>query len=373
MDWPIVYNSLWVLVILIIWFVLLHNAKPKLAMNNASLNTSVANPKIFIILFILVCVLGLHRWDTYHMPLYWSNNNFEAHFEPFHIWIVENIAHDSILLYRIIVFGLTSILFISAARHLHDFTNNFVLATCLFVFDSVFCEMRGTIGVMVMMLGFIILLEQERGRLLRIIVAMVLISASYFMHRSMLLAIALSFLALIKFDKKSIIVGSWIAFPFLIPIVDALLNNVLSGVVDLSFADEMNLSSSVEAYGTQERMATNVNGIIADIITKLPIYLTFVYLSIRIGFQKIKVDKVHSFLFRMYYIMMYVGALFSFIETSSWIAIRISVMALYPLPFLISKVWEREEPGSKWVKWIVCLAIFACVFSFTYRIYLWSK
>lgn len=373
MEWSIVYNPLWVVGVFAIWIVLLYYAKPKMAIINSSLNEVVVNSKLFVLMFFLVCVLGLHRWDTYHLPLYWINNNFETHFEPFHIWIVENIAHDSILVYRLIVFGITSILYIFISKYLNDFTNNFVLATCLFILDSMFCEMRGTIGIMVMMLGFVILLKQDRITIFRTVTALALISASYFMHRSMSLGIVLAVLALFKFNKKTFIIGSWIAFPFLIPLVDTLLNNVLTGVVDLSFGDEMKLSTSVENYGNQEQMNSNINGIISDIITKFPLYLTFLYLSIRIGFQKIKMDRVHSYLFRLYYIMMYVGALFSFIETSSWIAIRISVMAIYPLPFLLSRTWAVEKPGNNWVRWIVRLSIFACVFNFTYRIYLWNK
>lgn len=373
MEWSLIFNPLWVLFVFVVWVVLVLNAKPLRVISCPSQNINVNRKWIFILFFLVVCVLGLHRWDTYHMPLYWMNDNFTSHFEPFHVWLVENVAHDSILLYRLLVFGTTSVLYLYSAKYLDDFTNNFCFATCLFVVDSMFCEMRGTIGVMTMMLGFILLLNQKKFLGIHTIIAALLLYGSFFMHKSMPFGLALAAIALFKFDRKSIIIGSWIAFPFLIPVVDALLNNVLNGMFDLSFGDEMGLSRSVDDYGNQDRMVSNINGLIADLITNIPLYLSFLYLSIRIGFRQIKMDRTHSYLFRLYYIMTYVGALFSFIETSSWIAIRISVMAIYPLPFLMSRVWSQEENHNKWVTWIVRLAIFACVFNFVYRIYLWSK
>lgn len=88
MEWSLIFNPLWVLFVFAVWVVLVLNAKPLRVISCPSQNINVNRKWIFILFFLVVCVLGLHRWDTYHMPLYWMNDNFTSHFEPFHVWLV---------------------------------------------------------------------------------------------------------------------------------------------------------------------------------------------------------------------------------------------------------------------------------------------
>lgn len=325
----------------------------------------------FILLFLFITVMGLHRWDTYHMAEWWPNHYF-SHFEPFHMWIINTFAYDSYFVYRLIVFGITGVLFCKLAKQLGDFNNNFCLITTLFLVDSMFSEMRGTIGVMVMIYGSAHLLKETNSANIKSFLWLVVIGSSLFMHRSMLLTLLLAAIAFFIPLNKTVIKLSWILFPLSVIVTKQIINYFLAGGFDLSFGDDMQLEDKALMYIGDKKLSRSIIGQITNLLTNLPLYLSFFYLSKKVGFSELYLDKVHSFLFRLFYICVYVASLLSFVETSTWLVVRINVIALYPLPFILTKVWNHEEFASRWTKAIILCSVITVVFSMSYRIYIWS-
>lgn len=371
MTFPTTYSSSWVIIIFAIWIYMMIKSRPLITWRNPSMNEGMNWRITFILLFLFITVMGLHRWDTYHMAEWWPIHYF-SHFEPFHMWIIKTFAYDNYFVYRLIVFGITGVLFCKLAKSLDDFNNNFCLISTLFLVDSMFSEMRGTIGIMVMIFGAAHLLKESDSISIRPIFWLIVIGSSFFMHRSMSLTLFLAAIAYFIPLNKRIIKLSWILFPLLVIVTKQIINYFLAGGFDLSFGDEMQLADKAQMYVGDQKMNRTIIGQITNFIEYLPLYISFFYLSKRVGFGEVCLDKVHSYLFRLFYICVYAASLLSFVETSTWLVVRICVIALYPLPFILSRVWKYEEFASKWTKAILLCGIFSVVFSMSYRIYIWS-
>lgn len=371
MTWPIIYNTNWVIIVFIIWVIMMLMSHPKVTFINPHLNYGQIWRKFFIILFLFVTITGLHRWDTYHMAAWWPTHTFH-HFEPFHLWIINTFAYNSYFLYRLIVFGFTGILFWILAKRLDNYSNNFYLATTLFLVDSMFSEMRGTIGVMVMVWGLSVLVKQRESISMKKFILLIIIASTYFMHRSMLLTLLLAFVALVISINKKTIVISWFLFPLFVILANILLNSYLSGGFDLSFGDELQMDEKATLYASGARMERTLIGKISNFVEYSPLYLSFFYLSKEIGNKKVILDKSHYYLFKLFYVCVYVASILSFVETSTWLFVRINVVALYPLPFVMAKVWDQEKRSSLWTKLIIIMGCISTVFSLSYRLYIWN-
>lgn len=370
MTFPINYSYTWVIIILLLWVYMMIKSRPFTTLRTPSLNVTLTWKKQFILFFLFITIMGLHRWDTYHMAGWWPVHYF-SHFEPFHLWIINTFAYDSYFTYRIIVFGIAGVLFCMLAKTLDDFTNNFCLACTLFLVDSMFSEMRGTIGIVVMFFGIAYLLKQNHLFTVKSILWLVVICSSFFMHRSMSLTLLLVAIAyFIPLNKKTIIF-SWLLFPFFIAVTNYIINYFLAGGFDLSFGDEMQLADKAQMYAGDQKMGRTIVGQLTNFIAYLPLYLSFFYLSKKVGYGEINLDRVHSYFFRVFYVCVYTASLLNFVETSTWLVVRISVIALYPLPFLLSRIWSHELYASRWTKAIIYSSIIAVVFSMLYRIYIW--
>lgn len=370
MAFPINYSYTWVIIILCIWVYMMIKSKPFTTLRTPSLNVVLTWKIQFILLFLFITVMGLHRWDTYHMAQWWPTQYF-SHFEPFHLWIINAFAYDSYFIYRLIVFGITGLLFCKLARALDDFTNNFCLACTLFLVDSMFSEMRGTIGVMVMLFGIAYLLKQDHILNVKSLLWLLVIGSSFYMHRSMFLTLLLAAVAyFIPLNKKTIKL-SWLLFPLFVVATNYIINYFLAGGFDLSFGDEMQLADKAQMYAGDQKMERTLVGQLTNFIAYLPLYLSFFYLAKKVGYGDICLDRVHSYFFRIFYVCVYVASLLNFVETSTWLVVRISVIALYPLPFILSRIWSQEIYASRWTKAIIYSSIIAVIFSMTYRIYIW--
>ncbi len=364
------YNSIGVIIALLCWLVLLLLANPVKTYNFPKSNNYSNRVGVGFVFFSSVCILGLHRWDSYHM-IDWVFSSTE-HMEPLQEWILVTLSNGNLFIYRIIIFGGSSFLLFYIAKRLKIYNRNFLLVCTVFLLDSYFCEMRGTFGHMVLTLGFVLLVEKNTS-ITNKIFGLLLISLSFFLHRSIFICIIFVILSLFNFSKKRIIILSWVFFPLMVIIVNRYFSNIVQMLSAFDLGD-MGISETVETYGESDLSFGQYSmiGNIVRVICTGFYYAVWLYITITICLKRVYVENVYVYLFRLYYICMYIGLLFSFTEVTDWLSRRIMVMAWYPMPFLITRLWCDEVKASTWTKIILIWGIIGGALSMLMRYSGWS-
>ena len=175
--------------------------------------------------------------------------------------------------------------------------------------------------------------------------------------------------------KKNVFIISIIIFPLFVEIASRFINLLQTETISISYADNVGgLSDRTQTYVTGEAINININGIIGQFVKWIPTYLSLIYLCKRVIFQKyfdnIRNKGIYRYLFNLTYVCFYFGTVFSFVEnTSSWIGIRFRYMGLFPLPFIIAKLWCLEKKTNNWIKSIIILSIVSILYTyiFTYK------
>lgn len=364
------YNPSGVLFTFFVWCVMLLISTPKVAYFAPYRNVSTKNTKLFFYLFALVCILGLHRWDTYHI----SNRlmgNYE-HLEPVHEWIRIHLAGERELPYRFLIWGTSVAIYYWLAKKLNCCNHNFCLICVFFLVESMFPEMRGTFGHILLLLGVVLLLKSER-RKAYILIGIFCITSSFFFHRSIWICHIFACLALLSFDRKTVILLSWCLFPVLATLINKYFSLVL--MYFMSFDNgEMGIIEAISLYGESDFSFGTYNfvGLMTKAFIELPLYIVFFYLSFRICFDKVENDWFYRYMYRWFYICFYVGCLLSFVETSAWLSVRIKVMSLFPLPFILTRMWNKEKKATVWTKTILVWSILSNILALLMRYNNWS-
>ena len=360
------YNPSGVLFTFAIWCIMLLLAKPNITISYPINNNKSRNTFLFFLLFSTVCILGLHRWDTYHITETNFIDNYE-HIEPVHAWIREHLAGRRELVYRFINWGISVALYCLSAIYAGCYTRNFCLACVLFLVDSMFPEMRGTSGYVLLLFG-IILLYKSKCRKSNIAIGLICIISSLFFHRSIFICCIFAIISLFPFDKKVFVTVSWIVYPLLIILLNKFFVSILGLVQQFDFGN-MGIADSVALYGESDFSfgSFNLTGLITRGLIQSPLYIAFFYLSNKICFNNNEVDTIIKYLYRWYYLCFYIGCLLSHVETSAWLAVRVKVMALFPLPLLLASFWNEERRSSIWTKMIILFGILGGLLSFYIR------
>lgn len=136
--------------------------------------------------YITACLVWSFAYaeaDTYHLEegyeyMYRTHDIIQV--EPFYFWLIQTLPNNYIL-FRMVVWGSASILiYISARRmNLNPETFGFFLAIN---FLPQFAQTRGTIGFALLMLA-LIYVSQSRKKI-NIIIGVLMIFATYFLHKS---------------------------------------------------------------------------------------------------------------------------------------------------------------------------------------------
>lgn len=362
------YNAGGVVFAMVIWIIMLIVLKPGITFNSPLKNSTSKGVNMFVFLFYIVCVLGLHRWDTYHIEA--VESGIYDHLEPLHEWLYVCLSNGNRFWYRIIVFGGASYIMMHIAKYLKIYNRNFAIVCTLCIVDSMFCEMRGTIGHVILLWGYILLIDSsiKQHQVYNRIIGALLICLSFFLHRSIFICIIFACLSLFDFAKKYIIVISWLLFPVFVLLINSYFPYMLDSFSTFDHGN-MGVAESIDFYGNSDYSVGQYNlvGLIITGITNASIYLIFIYTTIRIVFHNIRVDSIYKYLFRWYYICMYVGLVLSFADVNDWLNRRIMAMALYPMPFVLARVWNEEKRSSIWTKMIILFGILGVILSFLIR------
>lgn len=346
-------------------------AKPHITFFNPQKNNVRKGIKLFFFLLIINSVFAFWEYDTYH---YWEaftiagfyKQYVVTEYEQFYNWLA-GFVHNNYFLWRTCIFVPACLFMYYTAKRLNLLNRNLLVAIVLFgAFLSV---TRGMLGHAMLVFGLVLFLTSKKSTKF---IAFLIICASYFLHKSMYINLIFALLAIIPFRKKGIIL-SFIAFPFLIILATYLIDNIISGQLNITLSDGVGgTSNRTLDYASSEKMELNTLGIIGKIIGMIPQYLALFYLCRRYMQNRIGGGQnVYAYLFKLTYVAIYIASLFLFVETSSWIYERFKYMCFFPMVFVLAKAWSNETHSNKWVKWIIVLQMMSVVLMLTYRLHEW--
>lgn len=364
-----------VLLYLLVYFILLIIANPYKAYTNVGFLTQESTKIRKNSLFVLYALCLIFAFDSGDFYSYWNGFVLEAQFvnveidryELVYNWFGD-VVNGNYILWRSVIWGL-AILFIYWTSLVLKLNNRgFLIAIALFGF-GLDCYSRGILGHTMLLFGAVLFVD-KRSNMLTKIIGLTLVCVSYYFHKSMYVNIIFAVLALFPFGKKTVVL-SLIAFPFLTTIATYLINGIVSGELELALGEGVGgVGDRTKGYASQERMQSNLLGIIGKIVKLTPEYLTLFYLYYKVIVQKIfskeKRERVYTYLFRLTYVAFYIASLFYFVETSSWIYERFKYMGFFPLVFILGAVWGKEKYVTKGTKLIINLTIFAIIWQKLY-------
>lgn len=363
-----------VLLYLLVYFILLIIANPYKAYTNVGFltqeSTKIRKNSLFV-LYALCLIFAFDSSDFYsyaqafYLQSQYVNVEYMGWEAIFNWWA--NITNNYVL-WRATIWGLAVLITYWTASILKLNNRGFLLSVALFGF-GLDVYTRGIIGHTMLVLGAVLFMDKKSNTLTKII-GLAIVCVSYYFHKSMYVNIIFAVLALFPFGKKTVVL-SLIAFPFLTTIATYLINGIVSGELELALGEGVGgVGDRTKGYASQERMQSNLLGIIGKIVKLTPEYLTLFYLYYKVIVQKIfskeKRERVYTYLFRLTYVAFYIASLFYFVETSSWIYERFKYMGFFPLVFILGAVWGKEKYVTKGTKLIINLTIFAIIWQKLY-------
>ena len=260
--------------------------------------------------FVFICmalysVLGFLEWDTYH---YYSaykeiTTSGTRFFEPFFYWLAQHLSH-SFLLWRFVIWGTACMLMIWSAKIL-DLNANVMCFMAPLLFLTQLSVTRSAIGLALMVFCAILFIQSlEKKNVFFMLIAILGIFASNFLHKSMIIFIAILVVSyFVPLNKRTFFV-SLILFPFLYVATLQLFQN-FSFFTVLSEEQE----GLISAYQMSEKKELNTNGVIITIFEKIILLLLVFNLTKKFLFDKIESTKAQRFIYKYAYMMIYVSFL----------------------------------------------------------------
>ena len=365
------------LINIVTFIIMLIMTKPMYTYSNPQSNNVYCGIKVFFILYASTCIFAFWEYDTYHYwNLFLKAKNYcyyqISEFEAVYNWLAE-VCQNNYFLWRIFIFCPACLFLFCSAKELGLLHNRNMLVS-LVLFGAMLSYTRGMLGHTMLLYGTILLVNNKNSSRKKFI-GLIFFCASYFFHKSMYVNIAFALLAFYSFNKR-LFVLSLIVFPFLTSIATLFINNIASGSIDIALGDGVGgVGDRALGYASSEKLESNIKGKIANLIVLTPQYLALFYLSNRVLYEKYFTNlnnrEVFTYLYRLTYLAIYIASLFAFVETSNWIYERFKYMGLFPLPFVLAKVWNLEKKTNMWIKWIILLQILSLFYTWLYRLYKW--
>ena len=370
------YNYSWkyALICYMAYFVMLYIAKPLQSYHSPLRNSINVTCRYFFLLVILINVFSFWEYDTYHTWELFENRSFisvygvEAFEEVYNYLSI--VAAGNYFLWRLFVWG-SAFLFIYGTAHLLEIRNrHFLTATALFLAFAGYS--RVILGCSMLVYGCTAFYKSERYW--KKAIALLIIAASYYFHKSMYVNIAFAIIAIFPISKHSFRT-LLILYPFLTATTTYIVNNMSMALMLTGLGSEVG-GNSIDggfSYIEQERSIANLTGLITQIITLAPTYISMFYIARRILQEEVlKADRnktVITYLFKYSFIAIYIASLFYFTEVLSWIYIRFMNMAVYPLAIALAYIWSMETKKTKWAQSIIIIQLIGLFIVHFVRLY----
>ena len=349
----------------IIWFFLflLTNRQIKTTYNNQQQN-------IYFIggcLIIIYSTFGFNSGDFRHYAELYNDlvkSQFIVHVEPFYFWLCKILPNDYYL-WRLMIWGSATIFLIKTFKRIN--TNpQFALLIFTLILMMYFHNPRQTLGYTVLYYGITLLFyhkENKQTKPYNMLIGLIWVSLSFFLHKSMFIFILLMAFSLIPLGKKLLIL-SLIAFP----IVYKSITYISSYILLNSFANETSQESGTGYLESDFRIDINTNGILRLIIERLPIFLLMFYAIRNIYFKNEKVQYGLKVFLQYTYWLIYISYLFNGQEVSAFLTNRFWDASLYPLTIFLAG-YLYKKPRSRFIKNCFYLLILSNLYNLSYTIY----
>lgn len=369
------YSWSLLLISIFVYTISIFVAKPQVTYFSPQRNNIRKGSKLFFCLLIINSVFAFWEYDTYH---YWNGfiianqyKNFSIEsYEAIYNWLA-TISENNFFIWRALIWIPACLFMYYTAKRLDLLNRNFLVAMLLF--GSFLSYTRGMLGHAMLVFGSVLLVDKKSTTFTQII-GVFIVALSYYFHKSMYVNIIFAILAFIPFGKKSINI-SLILFPFLTIVATYIVDNIASGVLDLSLADGVGgVGDRTIGYVSKEKTFRNANGILAIIIQFIPQYIALFYLYRKVMIENIfgkEKRNVYRYLFKLTYVAFYIASLFFFVNTSNWIYERFKYMGFFPMVFALGKVWSIEQKSSKTIRIIILLQGLSILWMLSYRLYKW--
>lgn len=284
------------------------------------------------------------------------------HMEDFYCWLALNLP-SSFYIWRFFVWGMAAFFWILTLRNLKQdvyFAGLWFVLVAFFLFVGA----RQALCFSVQYYAVSLLFREKHISAMSVVVAIAILWASLFLHKTAIVYVLVITLAFLPIGKRSVLL-SVILFPLLYIIFDQLTANFIQYY---SFYNEGN-AATMERYMNGENLEANFNGMIRQVINRLPILILLAYSLKKVYFVKYAVDnKLMKVLLNISYMLIYISSLFSGRDVSGFIAPRFWDAAYFPLTlFLSSFLFENKK--DKIIKLSINLLIISQLYTIAYTIY----
>lgn len=324
-------NSLWVIIegmvflFLVLPFILSikYTKTQRLYLKSNKYNSLIP---FYLIIILSICLFDKTGGDYFHYKEQLKDLQYSpglgTGLENIYIWIATKVQY-SYCLFRFIVWGAAITIYWLIIKHLRL---NKIEAIWIFllVYLFNFSYPRISLALCIFYYGYIIIVANHKVK--KILIAIALIITSCFFHKTIILLVALSIIAIvIPINRMTILIGILI-FPILV-----YLTNLYIG--DYIYID--NLNNTTTRYLSAEKAVKGLSSIIQDILLLVPFF--FFLVSFLKDYLKDKLPQPFKGLFKITLVILYASSILYFMEIGdNAISFRIRSMAIMPICLLIT-------------------------------------
>ena len=299
--------------------------------------------------FVFICmllysVLGFLEWDSYHYYSLYNevkSTGQRVHYEQVFVWLI-NTLPNSYFLFRFAVWGLASLLIILSFKRL-KLNANVLAMTIPILFIANLTQTRGSLGLALITYCIVLLIQSvERKKLWPIMIAIVGLFASTFLHRSLFFLLVIFIVSiLVPMNKRTFII-SLVLFPVLYGFVFSYFKDFSS--VEYLNSDQINV---LTVYQGKTHQAANINGLIYIVFTKTMLLLLVFNMVKKYLYKKIETPKTVMSLFKCAYFFVYISFLFLRNDASNWLSERTLHAGSFALIICVTYCFDAKLINSK--------------------------
>ena len=293
----------------------------------------------------------------------WASN----HGEPVYGYIIQ-LVNRNYLLFRIVVWGgaLFLVSKLVSQLGLEDYKVVFYLLSSYIL---TFSYARATLAFSIYYLGVVFCVAPNNRSLLKRVIGIALILISYSFHHSLIIAIAITPIIFIPFNKRTIL----LVF-ILIPIIFGLFSNLINSVlVSGEFLDNEELASQISFYAERSTEAINWKGKIyewsnfATFFVPLIIVTYYSYFKNKIVFP----FYIEAF-FKIAFSLILFAVMFLFLDIEGKVFFyRVLFMTFIPLSIIVYYTAIYGIIKRKMYLFLLLLGLSAQLYRFIYSMYLY--
>ncbi len=308
---------------------------------------------VFFVIYILLFSL-LYRpvnGDFWHyLEVYELGSGYNNNLEDFYNWLMDRIPNNYYK-WRIVVWLPAAIFIMLTYMVMKVPSNNATASFLMFGLIPVYYYTRNVLGSSVLYLAVAIfcIKTQSLKRFFNLVVAIGLVTASWFLHKSMPLYIGLAFLAVILPCSKNTMIGALIAFPVLYSLIYMVSSDFLQ--LDIWLSDDVGLNYLEET----NTFSSNWKGVVSMVLKYTP-FVYFYYIAFRFPLQKESNEyKFYKTFLLLGFLIFYLSFLFMG-QGSSAIQGRLYKSSMIPFAFAFS-LFFKNNSGSKQCRVFVLLLL----------------